>query len=141
MQEQNILTQTNGLPRIYALLIGIDLYLPNALPDGSSYASLGGCVRDITQVEDFLKSSLQLPDHSIIKLTASNNGAAEPLEPHEQWPTYENMVAAFRKVTELAQKGDQVYIHYSGQEGVLNRPCCQNRRERMASMRRSSLQI
>ncbi len=122
MQEQDMLTQTNDVPRLYALLIGIDLYLPNALPDGSSYANLGGCVQDITQVEEFLKRTLQLPDHCIIKLTASNTGATEPSEPREQWPTYENMVAAFRKVTELAQKGDQVYIHYSGHGGRTQPP-------------------
>jgi Caspase domain len=103
--------------RIYALLIGIDCYLPNVLPDGSSYSSLGGCVRDITEVEAFLNRKLQLPDQQIIKLTASNSGTTEPKEPREQWPTYENMVAAFNQVTHLAQAGDQVYIHYSGHGG------------------------
>jgi hypothetical protein len=103
--------------RIFALLIGIDRYLLNALPDGTSYASLGGCVRDITEVEAFLKRKLQLPDQQIIKLTASNGGTTEPREPREQWPTYENMVAAFHQVTQIAQAGDQVYIHYSGHGG------------------------
>ncbi len=103
--------------RIYALLIGIDCYLPNALPDGSSYASLGGCVRDITEVEAFLNGKLRLQDQQIIKLTASNGGTTEPHEPREQWPAYENMVAAFHKVAQLAQAGDQVYIHYSGHGG------------------------
>jgi hypothetical protein len=32
---------------IYALLIGIDCYMPNVLPDGSRYPNLGGGVRDI----------------------------------------------------------------------------------------------
>jgi len=91
--------------------------LPNALPDGSSYASLGGCVRDITEVEAFLNGKLRLQDQQIIKLTASNGGTTEPHEPREQWPAYENMVAAFHKVAQLAQAGDQVYIHYSGHGG------------------------
>jgi len=116
-QEEKMQAQTHGVSRLYALLIGIDCYLPNTLPDGSSYASLGGCVRDITEVEKFLKRTLQLPDRQIFKLRASNTGTTEPPEPREQWPTYENMVAAFRKVTEVAQKGDQVYIHYSGHGG------------------------
>jgi len=103
--------------KIYTLLIGIDCYLPNALPDGASFASLGGCVQDITEVEAFLKKRLQLPDQQIIKLAASNSGTTEPREPREQWPTYENMVAAFNQVTHLAQAGDQVYIHYSGHGG------------------------
>ena len=31
--------------RHHALLIGIDCYMPNMLPCGASYSSLGGCVR------------------------------------------------------------------------------------------------
>ena len=41
-------------PNLYALLIGIDCYLPNQLPGCYYYVSLGGCVRDITHVEEFL---------------------------------------------------------------------------------------
>lgn len=78
----------------YALLIGIDCYLPNELPDGASYKSLKGCVRDITLVEAFLKRQFNLPSERIYKLTASNvDSASEPSEPPEQWPTYENKVA------------------------------------------------
>lgn len=43
---------------LHAVLIGIDCYLPNRLPDGGYYPSLGGCVRDIHHVEDFLKKFL-----------------------------------------------------------------------------------
>lgn len=104
-------------PHIHALLIGIDCYLPNRLPDGSQYSSLGGCVRDIAHVEHFLHSKLGVPDKHILKLTSKDTGAKEPAEPKETWPTYENMVAAFRKLREMAEPGDQVYIHYSGHGG------------------------
>jgi hypothetical protein len=107
----------NDAFNLYALLIGIDCYLPNRLPDGSYYPSLGGCVRDISQVEAFLKNKFSLSQEHIFKLTATNTGAEKPLEPPEQWPTYENMVAAFKRITELAQAGDRVYIHYSGHGG------------------------
>jgi predicted phosphodiesterase len=103
--------------RLYALLIGVDCYLPNRLPDNSSYPSLGGCVRDIEGVESFLRTRLGLPDERIFKLRASDQGHNEPPEPPELWPTYENMVAAFERITAAAKAGDQVYIHYSGHGG------------------------
>jgi hypothetical protein len=104
--------QTTQIPNLYALLIGIDYYLPGKLPDGSSYASLGGCVRDVNRVEDYLKKT-QKPKQ-IFKLTSSNTSATEP---QEQLPTYENIVAKFHAITKIAQKDDQVYIHYSGHGG------------------------
>ena len=109
---------TTSTSNFYALLIGIDCYLPNKLSDGGSFKSLKGCVRDINHVEAFLKNRLQVPETHIIKLTASNvEGSTEPSEPKDQWPTYENMVAKFQEITEKAQPQDQVYIHYSGHGG------------------------
>lgn len=103
---------------MFALLIGVDCYLPNRLPDGGYYPSLGGCVRDISHVQDFLTTRVGLSAEQIIKLTASNQpGSQEPSEPKEQWPTYENMVAAFKSITEKTSPGDQVYIHYAGHGG------------------------
>ena len=79
---------------LQALLIGIDCYLPNELPDGASDKSLKGCVRDITHVEAFLKRQFNLPSERIYKLTASNvDESSFPSEPPEQLPTYENIVA------------------------------------------------
>jgi len=106
-----------GTNRLYALLIGIDCYLPNQLPDGSRYSSLGGCVRDITHVENFLRSKLNVPQERILKLTSTNRDEKEPPEPKDTWPTYETIVAAFHQIREMAQPGDQVYIHYSGHGG------------------------
>ncbi len=109
---------TTSTTNLYALLIGIDCYLPHQLSDGSCYKSLNGCVRDINHVEAFLKNRLQVPQTQILKLTASNvEGSTEPSEPKELWPTYENMVAKFQEITEKAQPLDQVYIHYSGHGG------------------------
>lgn len=108
---------TNASSNTWALLIGVDCYLPNRLPDGSYYPSLGGCVRDTTHVEAFLRRTWGIPDERILKLTATNTGALQPPEPQEQWPTYENMVAAIKRLTDLAQPGDYVYFHYSGHGG------------------------
>lgn len=103
---------------IYALLIGIDCYLPNQLSDGSSYKSLRGCVRDINHVEAYFVNILKVPNTNILKLTASNvRNSIAPKESPEQLPTYKNMVAKFTQITDIAQKGDVVYIHYSGHGG------------------------
>ena len=100
-------------PQLYALLIGIDYYLPNIL-----YKSLKACVRDVALVKEFLQSQLRVPEESILQLTSSNiEDSTQPPEPPECWPTYENMVAAFKELTEKAQPGDQVYIYYGGHGG------------------------
>ena len=104
-------------PTIHALLIGIDGYKPNQY-----YKSLKGAVRDINLVETFLKQTLQIPPERIRKLTAPNREDTALLEArsaveHAVEPTYENIVNAFKDVTEIAQPGEQVYIHYSGHGG------------------------
>lgn len=109
----------NRIPNVYALLIGVDCYMPNLLPDGSYYKNLGGCVRDINHVEAFLKDFQKVPENQIIKLTASPSEEDEriPMEPPDKLPTRNNMIAAFRKLSEIAPAGSQVYIHYSGHGG------------------------
>jgi hypothetical protein len=104
---------------LFALLIAIDNYFETALPDGTYYPKLGGCVRDVNHVHAFLtdKRRIGLPDDQIIRLSASVGVGVEPPEPRSQWPTYANMVAAFQEVTAMARPGDQVYIHYSGHGG------------------------
>ena len=111
-------TETNQIPNLYALLIGIDCYMPNQLPDGSYYKNLGGCVRDINHVEAFLKDYQKVPENQILKLTASPSAENEkkPLESADKLPTRSNMIAAFRKLAEKPS-GSQVYIHYSGHGG------------------------
>ncbi|MEH2253150.1 caspase family protein [Nostoc sp.] len=113
--------ESNQLPNLYALLIGIDFYMPNILPDGSRYKSLGGCVRDINHVEAFLKDTRKVPETQILKLTASVNpdqpDQEQPVEPPEKLPTRKNIVDSFRKLGEIAPKGAQVYMHYSGHGG------------------------
>lgn len=111
--------QVAQAPNLYALLIGIDCYMPNRLPDGSRYTNLGGCVRDINHVESFLKEMRKVPETQILKLTASINpdNSEQPLEPSEKLPTRQNIVDSFRQLGEMAPEGAQVYIHYSGHGG------------------------
>ena len=102
---------------LFALLVGIDRYSQVPLPDGSYYPHLGGCVRDISHVEQMLRNRFSLPDERIIKLTSSNSTNHTPVESPDQLPTYENLVHAFKDVTNRAESGDQIYIHYSGHGG------------------------
>ncbi|MCU0540804.1 MAG: caspase family protein [Oscillatoriaceae cyanobacterium Prado104] len=109
--------QTNQIPKFYALLIGIDHYLPNQLPNGTYYKSLSGCVRDINRVADYLQNTLKVPSQQILRLTAPNPDAPKNSEITDPLPTYENIVAKFKEITEIAQPDEQVYIHYSGHGG------------------------
>jgi len=110
--------QPEQIPNIYALLIGIDYYLPNRL-----YKSLKGAVRDINLVADYLLKTLKIPSERIFKLTSPNPETldavptSESSEVKDAPPTYENIVAAFQKIAEEAPKDAQVYIHYSGHGG------------------------
>ncbi|MBM4431796.1 MAG: caspase family protein, partial [Chloroflexi bacterium] len=111
--------------KLYALLIGIDYYLPNLLPSGIYYPHLDGCVRDIRHVEEFLERKLD-PPPTILTLTSTYTDPAgagrstskgRPAEPKTRWPTYKNMVRDLKKMTKLAQPGDMVYVHYAGHGG------------------------
>jgi hypothetical protein len=132
--EGEMTSQKRTVPDLRALLIGIDCYMPNELSDGTFYRSLAGCVRDILKVEQFLRSEFGLTDERLLRLTASRGGEdnpssrgsggtpspiedEKPTEPPEQWPTYRNIVRAFRKLEESARPGEQIYIHYSGHGG------------------------
>ena len=108
---------TKQTPNFYALLIGIDFYLPHDLPDGR-YKNLRGCVQDINHVETYLKTTFNLTTDQIIKLTATaSENPNQPQEPPELLPTYENIVVKFKELTAKAQPQDRVYIHYSGHGG------------------------
>lgn len=107
------------LPKLHALLIGINCYLSNELPEGVTYPSLHGAVYDVGQVEVFLRHRLGVPPERIVKLTASQSPKkpGQPAEPRKSWPTYENMVAAFKDLIARADPGDLAYIHFSGHGG------------------------
>jgi len=104
--------QPEQILNIYALLIGIDHYLPNRL-----YKSLKGAVRDINLVASYLLETLKIPAERVFKLTSPNPEVAETIETKDPEPTYENIVAKFNAITEIAQPGEQVYIYYSGHGG------------------------
>ncbi|MEG4010312.1 caspase family protein [Microcoleus sp. Pol11C1] len=109
--------QPEQRPNIHALLIGINYYKPNRL-----YPNLKGCVRDINLVDDYLRRTLQIPAERICKLTSPDREDSTLSEVRagnepDVLPTYENIVNAFKEITEKAQPQELVYIHYSGHGG------------------------
>ena len=94
------------VPNCYAILIGINAY--KAKP-------LGGCVRDIENIQAYLKSGIDLVD--VRTFTATGNvesGSTSLIENPKFWPTDINIRGALEEVTQSAVAGDCVYIHYSG---------------------------
>jgi Caspase domain len=82
----------------YVILIGINDY-----PD----QPLRGCVRDVQDTKAHLESTLQGTVKIQILTTSQTDSSA-------LWPTYDNVISAFKEVTSLAKAGDFAYIHYSG---------------------------
>jgi hypothetical protein len=85
--------------KYWAVLVGIDYY--------ASYRNLRGCVQDVNDVEELLRSRIHAAALEITKLTSS-----APDEP--QPPTYGNVMGAFEKVRAEAKPGDFIYVHFSG---------------------------
>lgn len=100
------------MSELHALLIGIDAYQPNRIPGVGHYPLLKGCVRDVERVEEFLRKEPFLPLAGVEKLIAPV--LSPDSAPQGDLPTYENLVAAFARITAAASAGDAVYIHYSG---------------------------
>ena len=94
--------------KVWVVLIGIDFY-----PEPVN--RLRGAVNDVNEIERTLSESYQ--DIEITKLISAASGdldQSSPSGPTIEWPTYENIVAAFNQVLQNASSGDTVYIHYSG---------------------------
>lgn len=108
--------------RLFALLMGLDCYLNSNARGYRNFSNLGGCVNDISRVEDFLRSELSVPRERIFKLTATDVGKRHPQERPARWPTYQNIVGGFRWLVKNAKSGDCVYIHYSGHGARVRTP-------------------
>ena len=103
-----------GQGKKWAVLIGIDFYI-----EGSErpveYENLSGCVEDVRTVRHYIQRYHTVSEECMKVLTATTeHGTDIPLEAKSEWPTNENITNAIRDVTTHAQRGDLVYIHYSG---------------------------
>ncbi|GAW15107.1 hypothetical protein ANO14919_045160 [Xylariales sp. No.14919] len=103
-------------PNKWALLIAVDFYF-RGNERQVDFHHLRGCVRDVSLIEDYLRS---INVHNIERLTASyHNNDDNPQESDQtSWPTYDNIKAKIDAIRSKVKPGDLVYIHYSG-HGIL----------------------
>ena len=92
-------------PQSWAVLIGIDHY-----SDKHEDENLYGCVNDVEAIRKMLESRLKMPSCHTTLLTAPHSVKQNP----PSIPTKLNVIGALKKIAHKAQKGDFVYIHYSG---------------------------
>ncbi|QYS99587.1 hypothetical protein H0G86_006710 [Trichoderma simmonsii] len=117
------------MPKRYALLVGIDLYLNDGsrkLPDGRelSLNDLHGCVNDVEAMREFLQSQYEFNDISILTSSfpsTTNDETTKPPEPPDRWPTFSNIKREFETIYEKANAGDFFFFHYSGHGAQLTR--------------------
>ncbi|KAL7919052.1 caspase domain-containing protein [Trichoderma austrokoningii] len=111
----------------WALLVGLDYYRHEKC--------LEGCVRDVLTVKEYLEAGPDSIDITMLTATtppeaslkASLKASGLPLEDPCSWPTWSNLIEKLKRVMKFAQKGDFVYIHYSGhgsREKSSNKPAC-----------------
>jgi hypothetical protein len=105
---------------IHALLIGIDAYPRGPGPSGAIYRSLHGCVRDILEVEKFLRHEVGVPRERITRLLAATDDADADMQRAAAGtprPTYAAIVERWLAIIDAARPGDILYVHYSGHGG------------------------
>ncbi|KAF5009572.1 hypothetical protein FDECE_4230 [Fusarium decemcellulare] len=115
--------------RKIALLVGVNEYLNGTKQDSHgikkddsgtrkdeegnpvSVDNLHGCENDVLDVKAILGEKFGITDPTIMISSSS---------PSYELPTYQNIQRAFEKVTEIAQKGDLFFFHFSGHGARLN---------------------
>lgn len=99
------MTSDNPKPTHWAIIVGINYY--------PSDRCLQGSVRDAQTARHHLKDRDLPVDINILTATTPVSGRTPPEQP-ERWPTYANVVSGLRRILDIAQPGDLVYLHYSG---------------------------
>ncbi|KAM5343409.1 hypothetical protein ACJ41O_011946 [Fusarium nematophilum] len=102
----------------HAILIGINAYTD----DSGRISPLKGCVHDVEEISRALRGSVDnVSVHAFTATTNPDRSPSQPacMEPRESWPTHDNISACFEQVIQQGQRGDHVYIHYSGHSTVV----------------------
>ncbi|KAL7622014.1 hypothetical protein AAE478_007515 [Parahypoxylon ruwenzoriense] len=98
--------QASG-PTYYALLVGIDSYPKDHSP-------LNSCARDVREISKCLEKNTPATLHTTVLVAAAEDDPPDPAGHQEGRPTYPNVMSSLQRITEQAEAGDMVYIHYSG---------------------------
>lgn len=105
---------------LHALLVGIDRYDPQRLPDGGWIPNLQACTNDVERMEAFLRAEpVGLPAERLRKLVSPPSGPFRVEPAPEDLPTCGNIVRELEALCERAAEGDRVLIHYSGHGAAL----------------------
>jgi hypothetical protein len=109
-----------------AVLIGIDEYevpgqeLPPRKDESGNeieYRNLQGCVNDVLAISEYLLGTLKVPECNVDTLLAPIPGTTSPYtksSKNYRKPTYKNIVEALENLARISDRGDMVYIHFSG---------------------------
>ncbi|KAI1123529.1 putative caspase [Nemania abortiva] len=89
----------------YAILIGINTYRDDPLQ---------GCVYDVQEIKNYLEIASESTSIDILTTAETSTSDSLSEEAHRSLPTYENVISAIERVILLGNRGDCVYIHYSG---------------------------
>ncbi|KAK6526094.1 hypothetical protein TWF281_011132 [Arthrobotrys megalospora] len=96
-------------PETWALLIGVNHYLPGA-KRRVKYNDLSGCVKDVKSIKSYLEKT----NVRHITTLTSTKGPEGPEEEESQLPKHPNVTRELERIINDSNPGDLVYIHYSG---------------------------
>ena len=66
---------------------------------------LQGCIYDVYEMKKVLETVFGFDQNDIIMISDSNNDIQ---------PTYSNILENFKKLVEISENLEEIYIHYSG---------------------------
>lgn len=98
------------MQKTYALLVGINEY-------PSPISSLGGCLRDLDQIEGYLKTNIAnstITTSSIAGLPIKQYGDLQICRLENEEATYHNIHKGFTQFLQQATAKDVVWFHFSG---------------------------
>lgn len=103
------------MPRLHALLVGIDGFEPERFPDGEPVPHLSGAVNDVLRMKELLiQGPPEVPEDCVRTLISPNPFSGRPRPAAADLPTLANLRCEIPALGDRAEAGDQVLIHFSG---------------------------